>query len=181
MFRKISISAFLLLILLTATSLFQAIQVQALSNSAQATPSPTPTNALNLPDLWQNIAPFTSNTGGLALSFQELIESLGILRRLALLLSILSLIQLVWMSVFARFEVETLAVRKILTWLALYAVTLVTYIFLSFWPALGLALVIIVVRLGLHIRMCRVHGFHPLTATPRRKYYQFKNWRWPED
>ena len=90
---------------------------------------------------------------------------MGIVLELSVLLSIAILGQ----SIFAVFEVETPAARKILKWTIVAGLTLGLSRLVGHWAVLlpilgGLAGVI-----G-HIVWCRRHGIDPLRATPRRKY-----------
>ena len=83
-------------------------------------------------------------------------------------------------SIFAVFEVETPAWRKVLKWLIVCGATVGLY------QAVGhsaLALPIGVGALGtvFHFWWCRKHNIDPIRATPRRKYYQLRGWDWPED
>ena len=94
-------------------------------------------------------------------------------------LIVLLLIHVFGVSVFDVFEVETPAWRKILKWTLLVALTLGLY------PALGHGVLAIPLGLGVvgltfHFLWCRRHGIHPLRATPRRRYYELRQWRWVE-
>lgn len=33
---------------------------------------------------------------------------------------------------------------------------------------------------GFHFWWCRKNGIDPITAMPRRRYYELRGWRWPE-
>ena len=85
---------------------------------------------------------------------------------------------IVGQSVFAVFEVETAAWRKIVKWAALSAATLALYGASGHWalivPVAGGAL-----GASFHFWWCRRHGIHPLRATPRRRYYRLRGWPWP--
>lgn len=82
-------------------------------------------------------------------------------------------------SVFAAFEVETPGWRKALKWIVVSAATVGLYHVVGHLAAslpLGLALL----GFAFHVWWCRRHGIHPIKATPRRKYYELRGWRWPE-
>ena len=100
---------------------------------------------------------------------------LGIELELAVLLGAL----VVGASVFAAFEVETPAWRKLLKWSVMIALTLALTGPLGHW---ALAVPVAFGGLGLtyHVYWCRKNGIHPLRATPRRKYYELRGWKWPE-
>lgn len=100
---------------------------------------------------------------------------MGIALELAVLLGIAVLGQ----AVFAAFEVETPAWRKILKWSLVVAGTVGVY------QLAGHAALVIPIGLGLlglsfHFWWCRKHGIEPLRATPRRRYYELRGWSWPE-
>lgn len=86
---------------------------------------------------------------------------------------------LVGVEVFAKFEVETPAWRKILKWSIVIGLTLGAYGFVGHW-ALVFPIVAGVAGTTFHFVWCRRHGIHPLHATPRRRYYELRGWTWPE-
>lgn len=82
-------------------------------------------------------------------------------------------------SMFARFELETPAWRKILKWTMLVAATLGLYSVFGHW-ALVLPLLAGITGLTFHFIWCRRHGIDPMRATPLRTYYQLRGWQWRE-
>jgi hypothetical protein len=82
-------------------------------------------------------------------------------------------------SIFAVFEVETPMWRKVLKWLIVIGGTVGLYYVVG-----HLALLFPFVAGGAgtiyHFKWCRKHGIHPFDATPRRKYYELRQWAWPE-
>ena len=82
-------------------------------------------------------------------------------------------------SVFAVFEVETPPWRKTLKWLIIIVGTVGLY-----YTVGHLAILLPMVAGGagsiVHFTWCRKHGIHPIHATPRRKYYELRQWEWPE-
>ncbi len=82
-------------------------------------------------------------------------------------------------EIFAPFEVETPAWRKILKWSIVITITLCLYPYIGHWAALfplgpgSLGLVF-------HVAWCKKNGIHPLRATPRRRYYELRGWEWHE-
>lgn len=83
-------------------------------------------------------------------------------------------------SVFDKFEAETPVARKLLRWLIAAALTLGPYPFVGHWSLVPLA-AFAVLGLSAHVIWCLRNKIHPLTATPRRRYYQLRGWTWPED
>lgn len=82
-------------------------------------------------------------------------------------------------SSFARFEIETPALRKILKWLTLSGLTLLLYRYVGHW-ALALPSAIGVVGATFHLVWCRRNGIDPVRATPSRRYYSLRGWTWPD-
>ena len=83
-------------------------------------------------------------------------------------------------SIFAVFKVETPWWRKALKLFIVMAATLAVY------QAAGhLALLVPILAGGagsiVHFAWCRKNGIHPLYATPRRRYYELRQWPWPEE
>lgn len=94
-------------------------------------------------------------------------------------LGVLYLVQTVGHSLFDRFEVETAAWRKILKWLLVAGITLAVYRWVGHW-ALAVPLGAGLLGGVFHFVWCRRNGIHPLRATPLRRYYELRGWRWPE-
>ena len=94
-------------------------------------------------------------------------------------LGALLLILLFGGEIFAAFEVETPAWRKILKWAIVIALTLALYAAIGHWALLapiglgGLGLTV-------HFVWCHRNGIDPWRATPRRRYYELRGWDWPE-
>ena len=94
-------------------------------------------------------------------------------------LGVLLVLLLVGSEVFAPFEVETPAWRKISKWSVVIGLTLALYRPIGHWAA---AVPVGLSTLGLvfHFVWCKKNGIHPLRATPRRRYYQLRGWNWHE-
>ena len=82
-------------------------------------------------------------------------------------------------GIFARFEIETPAWRKILKWSVIIAVTLGLYAAVGHW-ALLIPLGMATVGTTFHFAWCQKHGIDPIRATPKRKYYELRGWEWTE-
>ena len=102
-------------------------------------------------------------------------SELGIELELGLLLGLL----LVGLGIFAAFEVETPAWRKILKWSIVIGLTLGLYGPIGHWAAV---VPVLLAGIGgtVHWVWCRKNGIHPLHATPRRRYYELRGWDWHE-
>lgn len=92
-------------------------------------------------------------------------------------LLVLLAISILGQSVFARFEIETPAWRKILKWLIVVAITLGLYNLIGHW-ALAFPLAAAAAGTAVHFILCRKHGIDPIRATPQRTYYQLRGWQW---
>ncbi len=94
-------------------------------------------------------------------------------------LIVLLVLQLSASSFFAKFEIETPAVRKIVKWLILDGVTVGLYYFIGHFALLFPVLILITGTI-FHFRFCRKNGIDPLKATPKKKYYQLRHWKWED-
>ncbi len=82
-------------------------------------------------------------------------------------------------GIFARFEIETPAWRKILKWSVIIAVTLGLYAAVGHW-ALLVPIGMGAVGTTFHFVWCKKHGIDPIHATPKRKYYELRGWEWTD-
>lgn len=88
-------------------------------------------------------------------------------------------VSIVGTSVFAPFEVETAAWRKVVKWVVVSGATLALYGWVGH-RALAVPLVLGAVGLAFHFWWCRRNGIHAFRATPRRRYYELRGWDWPD-
>ena len=102
-------------------------------------------------------------------------SEMGIELELGVLLGIL----LFGSAIFAPFEVETLAWKKILKWSIVTGLTLSLHAFIGHW-AVVVPFGFLCVGAVVHFVWCRKNGIHPVQATPRRRYYQLRGWEWRE-
>ena len=94
-------------------------------------------------------------------------------------LIVLLAVQLIGSSGFAKFEVETPAPRKIFKWLIMDAITIGLYYLIGHWSLL-LPLLMLTIGTTFHFIWCKKNGIDPLRATPKRKYYELRKWKWEE-
>ncbi|HUM51805.1 MAG TPA: hypothetical protein PK431_08310 [Chitinophagales bacterium] len=94
-------------------------------------------------------------------------------------LIILILIQLIGSTFFARFEIETPAIKKVFKWLILDAITIGLFYLIHHYAIL-FPVVIVTIGTIVHFRICKKNGINPFNATPRKKYYQLRGWKWQE-
>lgn len=88
-------------------------------------------------------------------------------------------IQLIGNSFFSGFEGETPPLKKIMKWLILDAICIGFYFAFHHW-ALALPIVLLIPGMIIHFRWCKKNGIHPVKATPRKKYYELRGWKWLE-
>ena len=94
-------------------------------------------------------------------------------------LATLLLMSVLGSGIFAVFGIETPALRKVIKWLTLTGATLLLYWAVGHWSLVlptGAALAGSI----FHFTWRRKNGIDPLTATPRRRYYELRGWNWPE-
>ncbi|MBL7690719.1 MAG: hypothetical protein JNM41_03935 [Flavipsychrobacter sp.] len=94
-------------------------------------------------------------------------------------LIVLLALQLIGSSLFAKFEIETPALRKIVKWLILDGVTVGLYYLIGHFAIL-FPFLILVIGTIFHFRFCKKNGIDPLKATPKKKYYQLRHWKWED-
>lgn len=94
-------------------------------------------------------------------------------------LAVLLIVLLLGTEIFAPFEVETPAWKKILKWSVVIAMTLALSRFIGHWAAV-VPVAFGLLGLAFHWLWCTKHGIHPLRATPRRRYYELRGWDWHE-
>jgi hypothetical protein len=94
-------------------------------------------------------------------------------------LLVLLIVQLFASNLFVHFEIETPAFRKILKWLFMDAATIGLYYVVGHWSLL-LPTLMLTAGTTFHIIWCKKRGIDPLRATPKRKYYELRGWKWKE-
>lgn len=91
----------------------------------------------------------------------------------------LLIIQTTIISAFAKFEVETPLLKKLVKWFIIDGITIALYFLVGHW-----AMLFIILSLApgtvYHFIWCKKNNIHPLKATPRRKYYELRKWKMPE-
>jgi len=98
---------------------------------------------------------------------------------IALELAALLLIQTVFISAFAKFEVETPLLKKLLKWLIIDGITIGLFYAIGHW-AIIFPFVALIPGTVYHLSWCKKNGIDPFKATPRRKYYELRDWKWEE-
>ena len=93
-------------------------------------------------------------------------------------LAILLALAVIGQSTFARFEIETPAIRKIIKWFSMVAITLGLYGVIGHWTLLVPA-ILGAAGTTFHFTWCKRNGIDPIRATPARRYYELRGWTWP--
>ncbi|MBK7443194.1 MAG: hypothetical protein IPL12_03565 [Bacteroidetes bacterium] len=92
----------------------------------------------------------------------------------------LLIIQTIFISAFARFELETPLISKLVKWFIIDGITIGLYFLVGHWavvfPILGL-----IPGTIYHFTWCKKNGINPLKATPMKKYYELRGWKLPQD
>ena len=92
----------------------------------------------------------------------------------------LLIIQTIFISAFARFELETPLISKLVKWFIIDGITIGLYFLVGHWavvfPILGL-----IPGTRYHFTWCKKNGINPLKATPMKKYYELRGWKLPQD
>lgn len=91
----------------------------------------------------------------------------------------LMVIQLVWGTFFARFEIEVSAIIRITKWLIVDGITIGLFFLVGHWATI-FPLIALIQGTIFHLIWCKKNGIDPLKATPRKKYYQLRKWKWEE-
>ena len=94
-------------------------------------------------------------------------------------LLILLIIQTIFISAFARFEIESHLLRKILKWFIIDGITIGLYFIINHWAVLFPILALVPGTIY-HFNWCRKNGIDPFKATPKKKYYELRKWKWEE-
>ena len=94
-------------------------------------------------------------------------------------LIILIIIQLLGTSLFVQFEIETPAIKRIMKWLILDGLTLLLFRFIGHWCLLFPA-IMLTIGTSFHFYWCKKNGIDPFKATPRKRYYELRGWKWEE-
>ena len=83
-------------------------------------------------------------------------------------------------AIFGRFEAETAWWRLALKWSILLLVTWLLFTNYGHTVALSFIGFLIVAGLTFHFIWCYHNHIHPVKATPRKKYYELRKWKWEE-
>lgn len=95
-------------------------------------------------------------------------------------LAALFIVSVLASSLFDKFELETPASRKVFRWALAAGMTLGSYPFIGHW-ALAILGGFAAIGATAHWIWCRMNKIDPLTARPRRKYYELRGWNWVDD
>ena len=91
----------------------------------------------------------------------------------------LLVIQTTFISAFSKFESETPLLKKLSKWFIIDGITLGLYYLIHHWALLFLILALVPGTIY-HFNWCKKNGINPFSATPRKKYYELRKWKWEE-
>ncbi len=91
----------------------------------------------------------------------------------------LLVVQTAFISSFAKFEVETPLLKKLLKWTVIDVIVISSYFWIGHWSIL-LFFLMLIPGISYHFYWCKKNGIHPFKATPKKKYYKLRNWKWEE-
>jgi hypothetical protein len=83
-------------------------------------------------------------------------------------------------AIFGKFESHSPWWRSVLKWSAMVAFLWTLTAYFGHAVALIVLLILTIMAISIHILWCTKHGIHPIAATPRRKYFELRGWKWEE-
>ena len=92
----------------------------------------------------------------------------------------LVMMQALGFSIFGKFQTETSWWQITLKWMIILAITYGLYFYFGHIGSFSLLGFAFIISLYIHFSWCKRNGIHPTKATPRKKYYQLRNWGWVE-
>lgn len=101
------------------------------------------------------------------------------MKDLTLELAVLLAIAVIGPAIFAPFEVETPAWKRLLKWGVVCLGTLGLARAVGHW-ALAVPIGAAFLGVSFHTVWCKRNGIDPWRATPRRRYYELRGWAWPD-
>jgi hypothetical protein len=99
--------------------------------------------------------------------------------KLELELIVLLVIQTIFISAFAKFEIETPLFKKLIKWFIIDGITIGLYFAIGHWATL-FPIIALIPGTIYHFKWCRKNDINPFNATPRQKYYELRKWDWKE-
>jgi hypothetical protein len=91
-------------------------------------------------------------------------------------LIVLFILQTAGVAVFGKFEGEAPGWKRALKWLLMLIITIACSHYFGQWVAILVLLIVFTLSLIFHFTWCKRNGIHPFQATPRKKYYQLRQW-----
>jgi hypothetical protein len=83
-------------------------------------------------------------------------------------------------SVFGKFQTETPWWQGVVKWTIIVAVAWGVAIAFGITVAIFFVAGINIIAVVGHFAWCYRHGIDPVMATPRKKYYELRGWKWRE-
>jgi hypothetical protein len=83
-------------------------------------------------------------------------------------------------GVFGKFESHSPWWRSVLKWSAMVGIVWAVSTYFGQSVALFVLLAMTALAIVIHVLWCNKHGIHPIEATPRKKYFELRGWKWEE-
>ena len=95
-------------------------------------------------------------------------------------LLILFILHSLGVAIFGRFEAETAWWRLVLKWIVMLLITWALYVNFGHIITLSVLAFLFAAALTFHFTWCYKNHIHPIKATPRKRYYELRKWKWEE-
>jgi hypothetical protein len=95
-------------------------------------------------------------------------------------LLLLFILHTLGVSIFGKFESQTAWWKLTLKWLIVLGITAGLYRSFGHIGSLSFLAIMFTAGLIFHFTWCARHGIHPIHATPRRRYFELRKWKWQE-
>jgi hypothetical protein len=83
-------------------------------------------------------------------------------------------------SIFGKFEMESPWWRHTMKWIVIFLLIFCVYYYFGHTIALLTILFLAISGTSFHIWWCLKNQIHPVNATPRKRYYELRGWKWLE-
>lgn len=96
------------------------------------------------------------------------------------ILAILLMLHILGTSIFGKFESETAWWRLTLKWVVILTLAYSLYFYFGTAVTLLVIFFLVLASVTFHVVWCNRNEIHPLKATPRKRYYELRKWKWVE-
>lgn len=96
------------------------------------------------------------------------------------ILLMLLIAQSLGFAVFGKFQAEAPWWQMFLKWMVIIAIAYTLFLFSGETITFVVFDALFALSLIVHVGWCRKNHIHPTQATPRKKYYELRDWEWKE-